>query len=240
MRQDSTGAAGLARYVTAVGAAAVIGLGVTACGALTGTGSTDTASTDTALPDTASGSTTAAVTTLVPPGAAGAPEGSPGAGPVGTGGDGGGAGGGDTGAATGGTGCSTDGAAAIEAAADRIAPPLSYRPDVPWRFDGRTNYNTCNDLSYATLATEGGTGSSPWQLLLFHRGDFVGTGIKCNASFQSVTGASPRTVDVTYRYLKEGEASAAPSGIARVSFVWNGDRVVMNGTLPYEVTYGKC
>ena len=138
------------------------------------------------------------------------------------------------------TDCSTDGSAVITDAANRIAPPLSYKTDVPWVFGGNTNYNTCRTLSYASLDTQGATASSPMQLLLFHNGRFLGTGIKCNAAYQTVTKTTDTAVYVNYRYLHDGDISANPTGSVDVWFEWTGSGVTMHGTLPYLVTYGKC
>ena len=139
------------------------------------------------------------------------------------------------------TSCSTDGRAAISAAMTRIAPPLPRSvTESHWVYGGSTNFNTCNELSYATLDTAGATASSPMQLLLFHHGRFVGTGIKCNAAYQTVNGASDTSVDVTYRYLNDGDISANPTGSVDVVFLWDGTEVVMNGQLPYGVTQGRC
>lgn len=136
--------------------------------------------------------------------------------------------------------CSTDGAAAIADGASRIAPPLSYDTSVPWVFGGKTNYNTCDDLSFATLMTQGATGSSPYQLLLFHRGKFLGTGTKCNLGFQQVTDASTRSVDVDYRYLNPGDITANPTGHYSLTFVWTGSGVQMNGSIPAAASRGQC
>lgn len=126
----------------------------------------------------------------------------------------------------------------IDAAIAKIAPPL---PGVSW-VPTRANFNSCNDLSYVVLDTDRGTGSSPDQLLLFGpQGRFLGTGIRCNVAFQQVTGSGTDFVNVTYRYPRsEKESNADVSGRADVTFRWNGSRVVMEGTLPYEVTRGEC
>lgn len=138
------------------------------------------------------------------------------------------------------TDCSTDGSAVIADAAQQITPPLSYKTDVPWVFGGNTNYNTCRTLSYASLDTQGATASSPMQLLLFHNGRFLGTGIKCNAAYQTVTKTTDTAVYVNYRYLNDGDISANPTGSVDVWFEWTGSGVTMHGTLPYLVTYGQC
>ncbi|MFW0793327.1 LppP/LprE family lipoprotein [Gordonia sp. CPCC 205515] len=124
---------------------------------------------------------------------------------------------------------------------NQIPPPFAgSMPDNNWIFEGETNYNTCYDLSYAAVETARGTASSPSQLLMFHLGKFVGPAIACNAAFQTVTGSTPSSVNVTYRWPNPGDANANPTGQASVVFEWNGSQVVMNGSLPYEVTRGKC
>lgn len=140
--------------------------------------------------------------------------------------------------------CSTDGQAEIERGISLIAPPFpggSPNADTPWApRPYQANYNTCAALSYAEITVDQATAASPEQLLLFHNGNFVGTGIKCNTAFQSVTNATDDTVFVTYRYLTPGDPNASPQGEASVSFHWDGTSVVMNGTLPTEVTQGLC
>ncbi|MCZ4581531.1 LppP/LprE family lipoprotein [Gordonia amicalis] len=140
--------------------------------------------------------------------------------------------------------CSTIGQAEIERGISLIAPPFpggSPNADTPWApRPYQANYNTCAALSYAEITIDHASAASPEQLLLFHHGKFVGTGIKCNTAFQSVTNATDDTVFVTYRYLTPGDPNAAPQGEAFVSFYWDGASVVMNGTLPTEVTRGLC
>lgn len=52
-------------------------------------------------------------------------------------------------------------------------------------------------------------------------------------------GASP-TVDVNYRYLNDGDISADPTGSVDVAVVWDGPKVAMTGSLPNEITQGRC
>ncbi|MFE0750849.1 LppP/LprE family lipoprotein [Gordonia sp. NPDC058843] len=140
--------------------------------------------------------------------------------------------------------CSTNGRAEVARGISLIAPPFpdgSPNADIPWApRPYQANYNACAALSYAEITVDHATASSPEQLLLFHKGKFVGTGIKCNTAFQSVTNATDDTVFVTYRYLTPGDPNATPQGEASVSFHWDGTSVVMNGTLPTEVTRGLC
>ncbi|MBT0566713.1 LppP/LprE family lipoprotein [Williamsia sp. CHRR-6] len=127
--------------------------------------------------------------------------------------------------------------AVINAAIARIP---TDGPAYRWTAEG-SNFNSCNAISYVELATDRGTGSSPWQLMIFDSaGEFLGTGVRCNLPGQQVTGAGPDHIDVRYRYSKPGESTAGGTGVASVSFRWNGSRVVMVGTLPTELTFDRC
>ena len=125
---------------------------------------------------------------------------------------------------------------AIANAVAAIPPPMS---GVSWQA-AESTLDGCSDLSYVVLETEGATVSSPWQLLLFHRGEFQGTGTRCNLGYQTVTGSGGDHVDVTYRYLVGEEPNAAPQGSVDITYRWNGSGVEMVGALPEEVTRGQC
>ncbi len=104
-----------------------------------------------------------------------------------------------------------------------------------WVYGGESNFDRCAALSYARLDIEGGTGSSPVQLMLFHDGVFVGTATDCAFGFTSVDSATADSITVTYRWPREGDTNAAPSGQATVTYRWNGESVVMEGELPAEL-----
>lgn len=121
-----------------------------------------------------------------------------------------------------------------------IASVPTDGPGYRW-VTGAANFDSCNDISYMELDTQGATVSSPQQLLIFNRDmRFIGTGIKCNVGYQEVIGASRDRITVQYRYLTGDEPLAAPQGSTQVTFRWNGSRVVMDGSLPRAVTNGKC
>ncbi|MBA4022155.1 MAG: LppP/LprE family lipoprotein [Gordonia sp.] len=124
----------------------------------------------------------------------------------------------------------------IDSAIAQIAPPM---PGVGW-VEGDSNVNTCASLTYVTLDTAGGTVSSPYQLLLFHDGEFLGTGTSCNLSYQTVAATADDRIDVRYRYLVGDEPNADPQGEVYVSYRWNGSGVDMLGDLPEAVTRGEC
>lgn len=115
-----------------------------------------------------------------------------------------------------------------------IAPPF---PDRSWSVT-QTN-NLCGSLGYAELATSGGTGSSPTQLLLYNEGELLGTGIRCNALGQ-VTGSTNNSVSVQYRWPVGKDSNADMSGRADVTFQWNGSSVDMIGDLPRDAIGTSC
>lgn len=118
--------------------------------------------------------------------------------------------------------------------AANIAPPF---PGTSWSV-WQTG-NLCAPLGYAELATAGGTGSSPTQLLLYNEGEFLGTGIRCNALGQ-VTGSTADSVTVQYRWPVGNDSNANMSGRADVTFQWNGSSVDMIGNLPQDATGTAC
>jgi hypothetical protein len=132
--------------------------------------------------------------------------------------------------------CADVNSSTIETAIAQIPPPL---PGVGW-VAGDNNVDSCSTLTYVELDTAGATVSSPDQLLLFHAGEFLGTGIRCNASWQTVTGTSDVQIDVRYRYLVGDEPNADPQGEVDVAYRWNGSGVDMIGELPEAVTQGEC
>ena len=124
----------------------------------------------------------------------------------------------------------------IDDAIAQIAPPM---PGAGWE-RGESNAGTCSSLIFVALHTQGGTGSSPNQLLLFRGGEFLGTGTACNLSYQMVTGASDDQIDVRYRYIVADEPNAAPQGEVNVAYRWNGSGIDMIGELPEAITEGEC
>ena len=122
---------------------------------------------------------------------------------------------------------------AISAAVDQL--PANPARGATWTFGGRTNFDPCADLSYALAETAGGTGSSPIHIMLFHRGDYTGTGTLCAFGRTEVVDATSDRVTVTYLYPRGMESNAAATGLAQVNYVWNGNGVTMNGALPDEL-----
>ena len=106
-----------------------------------------------------------------------------------------------------------------------------------WTYEGDSNYDPCTALSYARLDVEGGTGSSPVQVMLFHEGDYIGTATECAFGFTTIVEATNDAVTVEYRWPREGDANAAPSGAATVTYRWDSgaEAVQQEGELPQEL-----
>ena len=104
----------------------------------------------------------------------------------------------------------------------------------------------CGGLSWVAL--EGANSNfpaRPRQLVIYHDGTFQGTAIRCEATRgQEVGSVSSDAIRVTYRFvdlsIPEQSRKQDPLGRATVTFRWDGSRVVMDGTLPYAFTMGRC
>lgn len=110
-------------------------------------------------------------------------------------------------------------------------------PDVPWDTDyaGISGYDPCAELSWITLTLEGATVSTPCQIMLFHRGDYLGTATKEAYGFwPDVERLDDATIQVTYIWPKKGEGNADASGRTVATFTWDPDagHVVMDGDVP--------
>ena len=104
----------------------------------------------------------------------------------------------------------------------------------PWRpFD--SNFDPCADLSWITVTLEGATASSPYHILLFHNGEYLGTATAKAYGFSpKVSRVDDSEIAVTYRWPKEGEGNAEASGTTQAGFRWDegAQKVVMSGDVP--------
>lgn len=108
-----------------------------------------------------------------------------------------------------------------------------------WKPTGQSNYNPCNDLSYA-LITQAQQGNSQFatQLMLFHKGKYIGVG---SDTIQQTEILSDTDSSVTVRMrdweaLQEsGDANAnAGKYYSDVTFRWDGSKVVPEGRIPNQ------
>ena len=129
--------------------------------------------------------------------------------------------------------CSSDNdESAYEKAIAQVEPYPGL--DRPWRpFD--SNFDPCADLSWITVTLEGATASSPYHILLFHNGEYLGTATAKAYGFSpKVNRVDDSEIAVTYRWPKEGEGNAAASGTTQAGFRWDegAQKVVMSGDVP--------
>lgn len=221
--------------------AAVLGTGVLLLGGLAACSSDDdSAASDTttgtasdAASDTASGEATVTVTQP----ADGSPGGTGGTGSGDTGGGGTGSdGSGEGDGGSGGDACSTGmtGADAVAQWAGQV-PPNSG--NYPWNPAGAETdgYDPCTALSSVILPIEGGTASSPYQIMLFHDGTYIGTAAsEAYGFYPEISRVDDATLSVTWHWPKDGESNAGRSGESTAQFSWeeSSSSVAMTGDVP--------
>lgn len=104
----------------------------------------------------------------------------------------------------------------------------------PWR-PSASNYDPCASLSWITVTLEGATASSPYHILLFHNGEYLGTATAKAYGFSpKVSRVDDSEIAVTYRWPMEGEGNAEASGTTQAGFRWDegAQKVVMSGDVP--------
>lgn len=116
-------------------------------------------------------------------------------------------------------------------------PAPSGLPEARWDASRATTalFDPCAALSSVVVPIEGATASSPYAILLFHDGRYLGTATKEQYGFFPQTSrTSDATIAVTYTYPRAGETDAAASGRAEATYTWDASagRVVMRGDVP--------
>lgn len=97
---------------------------------------------------------------------------------------------------------------------------------------------SCPDLMWVEAHIRGATGSSPRRVLLFDADGFIRTDTDQNTAFTQVTGSTGDSVEVTYRWLDDGDATAHPTGgPVVVTFTRAGGRVTADRAVPPQA-YG--
>ena len=98
-----------------------------------------------------------------------------------------------------------------------------------------SGYDACAPLSWSVVEPEFATAGSPYAILLFHEGRYLGTATAEQYAFEpTIERRSESAVTVTYKFAKAGEPNAAPSGRTTATFTWNDEtgRVDMTGDTP--------
>ncbi|MEU6583729.1 LppP/LprE family lipoprotein [Nocardia sp. NPDC046763] len=98
----------------------------------------------------------------------------------------------------------------------------------------RTTVNDiCSTLSAYLITIEGATAGSPMQVLLFHRGSYIGTADPRWNSFISPDPNHTTDDSVGLRYMIPRSCNACPDGTFYcVQFHWDGSKVQMAGRPP--------
>ena len=123
---------------------------------------------------------------------------------------------------------------AMYAGLEEVGPPP---------FDGRDHWSTeyadptegydpCADLSWISLLPDMPTGSTPAVVMLYHKGEYVGTTTAEPRWTGRIERDSDSQITVEYIYAKDGEPLGLASGRTYATFTRNGDKVVMEGELP--------
>ncbi|WP_238599366.1 LppP/LprE family lipoprotein [Corynebacterium heidelbergense] len=110
-----------------------------------------------------------------------------------------------------------------------------------WQFDTQyadTNgYDQCAPLSWVILPISHGTSSSPYHIMLFNHGQYIGTATKQPYGYApTVSRTSPESIAVTYHWPQPGETNVNKTGETHAQFTWDegAQHVVMDGDVPPE------
>lgn len=133
--------------------------------------------------------------------------------------------------------CGPSSGAAASASAIAHLPVPSGLDDHHWdaTLADYSGYDACAALSWSTVTLDGATASSPYAILLFHEGAYLGTATATQYGFfPTVTRASGSSIAVTYHFPEGGDSNANPTGQAKATFTWNAGtrQVVMTGDTP--------
>ncbi|WP_366180480.1 LppP/LprE family lipoprotein [Actinomyces timonensis] len=123
-----------------------------------------------------------------------------------------------------------EGAIAVAGSLDEVTAPPAGMSWSPGEADLST-YDRCAPLSWVTLPIYGATASSPYQIMLFHHGEYVGTASSESYGFKpAVERIDDATIQATYTWPKDGESDAEASGRSVSTFTWdNGSGSVTHG-----------
>ena len=96
-------------------------------------------------------------------------------------------------------------------------------------------YDPCAPLSWITITLAGATASSPYHIMLYHYGKFLGTATYEPYAFSPrIETVSDSEIAVTYRWPREGEGNANPSGRTYAGYHWSDTegKIIMTGDVP--------
>ena len=85
-----------------------------------------------------------------------------------------------------------------------------------------STYDSCASLSWIVLPIDDGTASSPHQIILFRHGEYIGvTSDQMIGFFPEVERLDDETIQVTYKWPRDGESTAGASGRSVSVFTWD-------------------
>jgi len=91
-----------------------------------------------------------------------------------------------------------------------------------------SNYDPCADLSTILVTVVGGTGGSPVQAMMFHRGTYLGTGTLQAYGLTSVNSSASTNDTVVLDYRSGQSCTACDDGVVTsVRYRWDGAKVQM-------------
>lgn len=96
--------------------------------------------------------------------------------------------------------------------------------DWQWNLDGAdpNTYDPCAALSWVVLGLKGGMASSPVQIMLFHRGQYIGvTASEPINYWPEVVRLDDAAIQVTYKWPRDGETTAGATGRSVSIFIWD-------------------
>ena len=139
---------------------------------------------------------------------------------------------GPTGSATSGAGTSSDCTNPLSPAAAAALVHNQTGPYGPWVPD-TSAYDPSLNLSVVRGDTPGGTGSSPVQIFLFHKGCYLSAALPGNYFHVEVSQAGSDTVELRFGHYQPTDPTAAPSlPPYLVRYQWNGIQAVPLDPLP--------
>ena len=102
----------------------------------------------------------------------------------------------------------------------------TFRSESYWQWDldgaDTTTYDACAALSWVVLEIPGNTASSPFQIMLFHRGQYIGTTASKPSGFPpKVVRLDDAAIQVAYTWPRDGESNAEASGRSISIFTWD-------------------
>lgn len=125
---------------------------------------------------------------------------------------------------------------AAEANINKVPGPGASYGEAHWIVPNTdlSRFDDCAALGAIPVTINGGTSSSPWQIMLFSHGRYIGTATeKAYGWDPAITRLSDNSIQVTCSYAQGDDANGAPSGKATSVFTIDGSgHVTRTGELP--------